>query len=156
FSGIGGLTIQFALSELGPLGVFISASVPSGILLEPITGLSINDFSAGVEFFKTLPSIDNPEDLRRPEFQLPTSQSAGDWLASVKQQVALQYLAIKADPSRSGFLAAFPSPMLITGGAKLFSTYTSKETFNGEVIIRFSTDGKFLIVGKLNFAADNL
>src|SRR5262249_11472521 len=59
-------------------------------------------------------------------------------------------------PSRNGFLAAFTSPMLITGGAKLFSTYTSKETFNGEVIIRFSTDGKFLIVGKLNFAADNL
>ena len=28
--------------------------------------------------------------------------------------------------------------------------------FNGEVIVKISTDGKFLIVGKLNFAADNI
>jgi hypothetical protein len=156
FAGIGGFTIRFAVSELGPLGVFIAGSVPGGILLEPNTGLSINDFSAGVEFFKTLPSIDQPEQLRGPAFQLPTAQSADQWLDGVKQQVITQYLAIQADPSRDGFTAAFTSPMLITGGAKLFSMHTSKETFNGEVIIRFSTDGKFLVIGKLNFASDNL
>ena len=82
FSGVGGFTIRFAVSELGPLGVFISGSIPGGILLEPNTGLSINDFSAGVEFFKTLPSIDEPEELRGPEFGLPTGQSADQWLAS--------------------------------------------------------------------------
>ena len=56
----------------------------------------------------------------------------------------------------NGFTAAFTSPMLITGGAKVYSMYTSQEVFNGEVIVRFSTDGKFLIIGKLNFAADNI
>ena len=56
----------------------------------------------------------------------------------------------------SGFPAAFTSPMLITGGAKVFTIYASQQVFNGEVVIRFSTDGKFLIIGKLNFAADNL
>ena len=66
FSGVGGFTIRFAVSELGPLGVFISGSVPGGILLEPNTGLSINDFSAGVEFFKTLPSIEYPEEATGP------------------------------------------------------------------------------------------
>ncbi len=65
---VGGLTIRFGLSELGPLGVLITASVPGGIILEPKTGLAINDFVAGVEFFKTLPSIDDPFELRRPEF----------------------------------------------------------------------------------------
>ena len=48
FPGVGGITIRFAMSELGPLGVFLNASVPGGILLEPTTGLSMNDFSAGV------------------------------------------------------------------------------------------------------------
>ncbi|MBL8479815.1 MAG: hypothetical protein JNK59_10955, partial [Sterolibacteriaceae bacterium] len=155
-AGVGGFGIKFAVSELGPLGVYIFASVPGGIVLEPNTGLAINDFSAGVEFFKTLPSIDKPEELRGPNFQLPTAQSAEQWLAGVKQQVVTQYRAIQANPSLGGFLAAFTSPMLITGGAKLFTIYASKETFNGEVILRFSTDGKILIIGKLNFAADNL
>ena len=97
-----------------------------------------------------------PEELRGPNFQLPTAQSADQWLSSVKQQVVNQYKAIQLDPSKNGFTAAFTAPMLITGGAKLFTIYASKETFNGEIILRFSTDGKILIVGKLNFAADNL
>ena len=44
-----------------------------------------------------------------------------------------------------------PSPMVITGGAKIFSIYTSQAVFNGEVQIKISTDGKILIIGKLNF-----
>ncbi|MHC4428409.1 MAG: hypothetical protein ACYS0D_07370, partial [Planctomycetota bacterium] len=156
FPGVGGITIRLAVSELGPLGVFLNASVPGGILLEPNTGLSINDFSAGVEFFKSLPSIEDPEELRGPEFGLPTTVTPEAWLASVKQQVVTQYLATKNLPKGLGFLAAFTSPMIITGGAKVFTIYTSKEVFNGEVVVRFSTDGKFLVIGKLNFAADNI
>jgi hypothetical protein len=155
-AGKGGFTIRFALSELGPLGVFITATIPGGIVLEPNTGLAINDFSAGVEFFKTLPSIDQPEELRGPDFQLPVGQSADDWLNGVKQQVVKQYRMIQADPSKDGFSAAFTSPMLITGGAKLFSIHTSKEVFNGEIVLRISTDGKILVIGKLNFASGAL
>ena len=40
--------------------VLINGQVPGGILLEPNTGLAINDFTASVEFFKSLPSIDDP------------------------------------------------------------------------------------------------
>ena len=134
--------------------LFMTDPDTGGILLEPNTGLSINDFSAGVEFFKSLPSIEEPEELRGPQFDLPTGQSADQWLASVKQQVVTQYQMVKGNPSVSGFLAAFTSPMLITGGGKVFTIYTSKEVFNGEVFLQFSTDGKFLIIGKLNFAAD--
>jgi Ca2+-binding RTX toxin-like protein len=157
FPGVGGLTIRLALSELGPLGVFVSASVPGGIVIEPNTGLAFNDFSAGVEFFKSLPSVDDPALLR--QFGLPTETTPETWLTEVKNQVVNQYNAIQAMkalglPGAGGFFAAFTSPMVITGGAKVFTIYTSKEVFNGEVFLQFSTDGKFLIIGKLNFAAD--
>ncbi len=149
-----GVTIRLGLSELGPLNVLINVEIPGGILLEPNTGLTINDFTAGVEFFKTLPSIDDPFALRSPEFGLPTSQSADQWLAGLQQQVALQAKAIAANPALNGFTAAFTAPMTITGSARVYSIYTSQAVFNGQVIVKISTDGKFLIVGKLNFAGD--
>ena len=46
--------------------------------------------------------------------------------------------------------------MTITGSAKVYSIYTSQEVFNGQVTVKISTDGKILIIGKLNFAADNI
>ena len=82
-AGMAGFTIRFGLSELGPLSAFINVEVPGGILLEPTTGLTINDFSAGVEFFKTLPSIDDPFALRSSAFGLPTSMTADEWLTSL-------------------------------------------------------------------------
>jgi hypothetical protein len=155
-AGIGGLTIRFALSELGPLGVFINVEIPGGVVLEPNSGLAINDFSAGVEFFKSLPSIDDPFALRNPDFELPSEMTADQWLASVKQQVAMQAKMVSQNPNLGGFFAAFTAPMTITGGAKIYSIYTSQQTFNGEVMLKISTDGKLLAVGKLNFAADNI
>jgi len=67
-----------------------------------------------------------------------------------------QYLMLKANPGMSGFAAAFSAPMTITASATVFSIYTSQQVFNGQVIIKISTDGKILIVGKLNFAANKL
>ncbi|MCX5670553.1 MAG: hypothetical protein NTU94_04440, partial [Planctomycetota bacterium] len=154
--GLGGLEIRLALSELGPLGVFLRCSVPGGIMLEPNTGLSMNDFAAGVDFFTTLPSIEDPLDLRGPAFGLPSDMTPEQWLASVKLQVVNQYKAVKANPGLGGFLAAFTAPMTITGSAKIFTIYASEQVFNGQVVLKISTDGKILIVGKLNFAADNL
>jgi hypothetical protein len=155
FAGMG-LTIRFALSELGPLGVFINAAIPGGIVVEPHIGLAFNDFSAGVEFFQSLPSIDDPFDLRRPEFGLPTDVTPELWLSQVKDQVVTQYNIVKNNPGLNGFFAAFTSPMVITGSAKIFTIYTSMQVFNGQAIIKLSTDGKILIIGKLNFAADNI
>ncbi|MCB1127981.1 MAG: hypothetical protein KDM81_15915, partial [Verrucomicrobiae bacterium] len=154
--GVGGLTIRLALSELGPLGVFLNVEVPGGIVLEPNTGLAINDFSAGVEFFKSLPSINDPFELRNPDFGLPTTLTAETWLAQVRGQVIAQYRAVKDFPVAGGFLAAFTAPMTITGSAKIYTIYTSQQVFNGQVLLKLSTDGKFLIAGLLNFAADNI
>ncbi len=70
--------------------------------------------------------------------------------------MALQAKAISLNPGQNGFAAAFTSPMTITGSARIYSIFTSQEVFNGQVIVKISTDGKFLIVGKLNFAANQV
>ncbi|HPV80387.1 MAG TPA: hypothetical protein PLK64_11350, partial [Dermatophilaceae bacterium] len=155
-AGMAGLTIRIGLSELGPLQVFINVEVPGGVLLEPTTGLTLNDFSAGVEFFKTLPSIDDPLALRSSAFGLPTNLTADQWMAGLQSQVALQAKAISLNPSQSGFEAAFTSPMVITGSARVYSIYTSQAVFNGLVMVKISTDGKILISGTLNFADNNI
>src|SRR4030095_2570399 len=46
-AGLAGFTIQFALSELGPLSVLIKVSVP--VIIVPQIGLTLTDFTAGVE-----------------------------------------------------------------------------------------------------------
>ncbi|NOR29513.1 MAG: hypothetical protein GQ539_00255, partial [Sulfitobacter sp.] len=156
FAGLSGFTIRFALSELGPLGVLVTAQIPGGILLEPISGLTINNFTGGVDFFTSLPEITTPGELTGPAFQLPANVSVDGWLDMVRGQVLTQYRLMQANPSQSGFAAAFQAPMVITGSAKLYSIYTSELTFNGQVTIKISTDGKILVIGQLNFAADNL
>ena len=86
-AGAGGFTLRFAFSELGPLGVLVSGEVPGGILLEPNSGLAINNFVGGVDFFKTLPDIDTAEELTGPAFALPGTISVDEWLNSVQGQV---------------------------------------------------------------------
>ena len=154
FQGIGA-SIRFAISELGPLGVQITASVP--ITLEPYAGLTLTDFTAGVEFFKTLPSIDDPLQLRGPQFSaVTTTVDPAEWMASIKTQIGRQWRLLQDNPAMNGFAAAFTAPMTITGSAKLYSIYASQAVFNGIVTVKISTDGKFLIAGQLNFAADNI
>ncbi|NMM34939.1 MAG: hypothetical protein HHJ13_13255, partial [Phycicoccus sp.] len=141
-AGLAGFGIRLGLSELGPLQVFLSANVPGGILLEPNSGLTMNDFFGGVEFFTTLPSIEDPFALRSSAFQLPTTLTADQWLAQLQTQVANQAKAISLDPGKGGFAAAFTSPMVITGSAKIFSIYTSQAVLNGQGLVEISTDGK--------------
>ncbi len=125
FSGLSGFTIQLGLSSLGPLDVQISADLPEGILLDPDTGLSINDFTAGVKFFTSLPSISDPMQLNGPAFQVPSvgAVSTAQWLPSLEAQVVAQYQAIQKNPSLGGFLAAFTQPMTIIGSAR-FTRFT--------------------------------
>jgi hypothetical protein len=155
-AGLGGFGIRLALSELGPLGVLITADVP--ILLDPsgTTGLSMSGFTGGVEFYSSLPDLTDAEQLRDPSLSASGTQSADEWLAAAKQQVLNQYLAAQANPTLGGFFGAFTQPMVLTGSAKIYTMYLSEFTFNAQMEIRISTDGKFLAVGKLNFLGDSL
>ena len=151
--GMAGFQIQLGLSQLGPLDAFVSVDVPGGILLDPDTGLTINNFAGGVEFYKTLPSITDPMALNDPQFAVPTQLTAAQWLSSLQSQVAAQ---ARATNGQANFLSAFTSPMTIIGSAEIYSIYTSQALFNGQVTVEISTDGKFLIAGQLNFFNNNV
>nr|NLI49984.1 hypothetical protein [Propionibacterium sp.] len=155
-AGMAGLTIRLGLSELGPLQVFLNVEVPGGVMLVPQIGLVMNDFAAGVEFFKSLPSLSDPFALRGPVGNLPSAQTADQWMQGLRQQVAAQAKTLAEHPEMNGFFAAFTAPMTITGSARVYSIYTSQQVFNGQVVVKISTDGKLLIIGKLNFAANQV
>ena len=121
FAGLAGFTIRLALSSLGPLDVFVDIELPEGIVLDPVfTGLAINDFTASVQFFSSLPSITNPLELSEAAFSVPQVVPAAQWLPTVEQQVINQAKAVAANPSIGGFLAAFTSPMILLGSATVF------------------------------------
>lgn len=152
------LTIRFAVSELGPLGVVVGISIPGGILIDPTgsTGLSMNDFVGGVEFYKSLPDLTDAKQLRDPSLRISTPPDPDKWLDAIKQQVVLQWQTVQANPGLGGFFGAFTQPMIISGSAKIFTMYASQQTFNGQVEVQISTDGKILVIGTLNFLDDNV
>ena len=156
-AGMAGFTIRVGLSELGPLSAFINVEMPGGILLEPITGLTINDFSAGVEFFKTLPSIDDPFALRGE--RLPAADGA-DRRRVAERPPAPGRAQAKAISRQPGAERLHGRVHRADDDHRLARRSTRstppRHVFNGQVIVKISTDGKFLIVGKLNFAADNI
>ena len=60
-AGIGGFSIQLALSELGPLSVVLGVTpADRDHCSTPTPGLTINNFVGGVQFFQTLPSLTDP------------------------------------------------------------------------------------------------
>jgi hypothetical protein len=138
-----GFQVRFAFSELGPLGVLISVQAP--VVVEPVfTGVTINEFTGGIEFFQALPTITKPEELEGKAFAPAGKLDADQWLAQVKKQVVNQVKAIRNNPGVPGFLAAFTSPMTITASTTISSTHLgSEDSFNGDVEMRLSTDGKF-------------
>ncbi|MEI7700245.1 MAG: hypothetical protein WCK86_10635, partial [Planctomycetia bacterium] len=151
-----GFQIRFAFSELGPLGVMISVKAP--VVVEPVfTGITINEMTAGVEFFTALPSITEPEELAGKAFADATQLDSAQWLTQVKQQVVNQVRAVKANPNVPGFLAAFISPMTLTAQASISSTHLgSEDSFNAQVQLRLSTDGKMFAAGKFRFMNNRL
>lgn len=139
-AGAAGFRIQVGLSELGPLGVLVSVTSDSGVVLDPVSGLGISGFTGAVNFFSSLPSISDPTDLRGDAFKVsPTTEKADTWQATLQQQVVTQYDALLKNPNESGFEAAFTQPMVIEGSATIFDEYLSTEVFTGTVNVAIST-----------------
>ncbi len=139
----GGFTIRMALTENGPLGVQVTGELPTGVLLEPISGLKLTGFSGGVEFFKSLSDAEKPEDLLDPNFDPALSNSskidASQWERQVRSQTIAQYKAIKEGGQSSDFLAAFRSPILISGGAQI-QFHTPADVLKANAEVRISID----------------
>jgi hypothetical protein len=150
--GLSGLIIRLAISELGPLGVQFTASSPTGILLDPASGLTLNNFVGGVEFFKSLPTMPrNPKNSGIPPLRLPVILIPCCGSPAHRIRWWPQYKKLKENPSQAGFTSAFTSPMLITGGAKLYTQYGSEYSVNGNVQFKIDTSGRMLIGGTLKF-----
>ena len=98
-AGIGGFSIQLALSELGPLSVVLGVTLPTGITLDPDTGLTINNFVGGVQFFQTLPSLTDPIQLRHPDAADARLADAGP-VARVGEAAGRQ--PVQGEPRASG------------------------------------------------------
>jgi hypothetical protein len=137
-AGRAGFKVAIGLSELGPLDVLVSVQTPNGILLDPNTGLSINNFTGGVEFDKWLPSYTDPADLRklRDTIKNPTGDMT-TWSTQLPSQVLTQYIASNGQSQSAA--SVFSQPMIIEGSADVFSAYLSQNVFSGTLEFALST-----------------
>ena len=149
FGGMVGFDVYIGLSELGPLGLFVSASVP--ILIVPPYGITLTDFRAGISFNNPMPDIDSALDLRGQAFQPVSQLTAAEWLAMLPERVVAQYQAGTGTWENLLF-----SVIRIEGGARMYITPASEMAFNAEADVIITTDGKFLIDARANFANDTL
>src|SRR5262249_31562119 len=111
-AGLGGLKLRVGVSDRGPLSFYVEASVP--ILLDPITGLTIDRFRGGAEFGVGLPDPSFPFGLRDPNFQPPGEIPLDIWRENLKKGVIAQ---IK---NGAKFDASSFKQMKITAGADLY------------------------------------
>ncbi len=162
--GLSGFELSIGLSEFGPLSVYVTVSLPTGILLEPNSGLTINNLRGGVDFNMTLPNIPNPDtgtavdalQLRRDEFNSPEGMTEVQWKASLRRAVGQQIVTIIAARSQGlpdpNFWNVFAYPMIIRAGADLYSQYTSDNVFKAKIDLALDTQGRILISGEAVFA----
>ena len=142
-----GFSIRLGLSELGPLTIALGVQLPTGVVILPQFGLTLNDFYAEVSFNDVWPVVNDAFDLRGPAFAAPGKLTAAQWLAKLKLQVAEQ-----AKNQASGQPTGFGGPITFTGSAKLYSLFISEYTINAQITIKISTEGKILILGTVNIA----
>ncbi len=95
-----GFKLMVGVSELGLLQGYVRADVP--ILLDPISGLTIDGFRGGVTFNATaFPDITDPISLRSPLFSPTSDLTDEEWLES------LQALVVNQKGGNPGFLFEF-------------------------------------------------
>ena len=86
---------------------FLSVSLPTGITLDPDTGLTINNFAGGVQFFHRCRRSTTRCSSGTRASRTRRAVTPDTWLATVKQQVVNQYKASLANPGQNGWAAAF-------------------------------------------------
>jgi hypothetical protein len=135
-----GLSMRLALSTRGPLAFYVEAEVP--ILLDPNTGLTLDRLRGGVEFSKTIPTPADAFALRSKAFAPPGDKPLDVWIEDLKQQISNQ---VRDNVTFGDPASIFQSPLVISAGADLYSSYASKFTFRASVDVSIDTTGKILI-----------
>jgi hypothetical protein len=135
--GVGGVQIYLGFSSLGPLTVFLKAEFP--LILEPVSGIAIGGFEAGVDFNLTLPTPGSPFDLRNAAYGSPGTLTASQWQNRLQQQTVTQYLAVQNGTGNDN-TAAYSQPMVIRAGVTFYDAYLSQDAFKIEGTIAIGID----------------
>ena len=149
-----GIQVRLGFSELGPLCFYGYLDVP--IVLEPKSGLSLGGFRAGASFFTSLPDpVDeygqlDPTKLRGDEFAPPGEITWNTWSKNLRAS-ALEQAQAMAGGGALSLLAAFTEPMVLTGGAKVFSVH-AKDAVAANATVMLDTSGKIMLNANLEFA----
>lgn len=86
FANNSGFAVRFAFSTKGFIQAYLRISLPTGILLEPNSGLTINDFSGGITFgAPTLPTPRDPAQLDSAVFKPTLALSFDEWREQVRR-----------------------------------------------------------------------
>ena len=172
--GLGKVSFRMGLSNFGPLSIFVAADVP--LLIEPTSGLTLSNFSAGIDFGATFsaptfyvkdangdpvidPSTGSPKiDVKQTAFNLRSvaAGSTPDTLTDVKWEAGLRSQIssmMKKGNGTVSFAGLFEN-MVIRGGARLFSTYVSEEAFSADVDLQIDVTGKILLTGTATFGGE--
>ncbi len=146
FAGTLGAEIRVGFSELGFLSGYLSTNTPAGLLLEPVSGLSIKNFRGGVAFNAApLDPPSSPAGLNDAIFQPTTSLTLAQWETQLRQQVVIQATGSGVD---SVTLENVERPIRIEAGGTLYSQYVSESVFKVDVDVIVTTDGRFVVSGK--------
>ncbi|MEN9546141.1 MAG: hypothetical protein RLZZ356_873, partial [Verrucomicrobiota bacterium] len=169
--GLGGVSFRMGFSDFGPLSVFLNADAT--LLFDPISGLSLTNFSAGIDFGTTLaaptlylkdangdsvmdtatgaPKIDVTQtafNLRNVAASASSETlTAGQWESNLRKQISTM---VKNGNGTVKFAGLFDN-MVIRGGARLFSTYVSTQAFSADVTVQLDVTGKILMTGTAAF-----
>ncbi len=156
FGGMSGFSISIGLSQYGPLSIYIEATLPTGILLDPVSGLTINNFRGGVQFGQGLPPItlSNPIQasdalqLRTSAFDTPAQLTPEQWQAQLESQVVTLY---HNGGASNGWSNLGSSTITFEAGATLYDQYATQNAFKIDGDIFFDTSGKILVIGTATF-----
>lgn len=86
FANRSGFAIRFAFSTKGFIQAYLRISLPTGILLEPNSGLTINDFSGGITFgAPTIPTPRDPAQLDSAVFKPTLALSFDEWREQIRR-----------------------------------------------------------------------
>ena len=152
---LSGFEIRIGLTQYGPLSIYIEGSLPDGIILDPDSGLAINDFRGSVTFGQGFPPVTitgNASDalqLRQPGFAPPDQLTLAQWQTQLSAQVATLY---SSGNGSNGWSNLGASTITFSAGATLFDAYATQNAFKVDADILFDTSGKFLVIGSATFA----
>jgi len=151
-----GFTIRIGVSQYGPLSIYVSLTTPTGVILDPTSGLAMNNFRGGISLggFPAV-TLSNPPvgtdalQLNQSAFTAPADLTPQQWQNQMVSQVALQY---HNQSGGSGVEMLNNTGVTFQAGVTLYDAYASQSAFKIDGDIFLDTSGKMLVIGTATFA----